>query len=515
MVKRDWRDVWQSLLLAVMLGLFAPVASALLVHSEFSQREIQMGEGVNWVLTGPDVQTEAFNQAWSKMDWSPIQAHFYIEGIRQRGTGLSVRLIPYRAGEVRLPQEGEATIPLPEQSLWVAENPAIGVHWTPPQKSVYAGQIISWQAGIDAADDGWTAQLRPPEGALSSQTPSEIGWVLPERSADLPSVVTQANTLAQLRLGREMPSTPEIKQTNQTSQPHQRRVVAGPLLVVRNESAKNWVFAAPPVGLNVQPLPGFLPWQMPVGRLQLQADSMPWLVTDGALYHWTLRLTGRDLAQNRLPDLSRQMQGHSAIEWLSPKTQVSQNWTQKGLISEAVMTQPLRIRGFGPVSLPEVTVNALNPQTGKLQISVLPPQTVWVLPGWLVWTLYAVSLVLALLALKGLWRALNGVWATARLRWRLRRAAQAPRPQLAVWQAVQAWSKSQLPGWKAREAPSPKQWLQAFEDRFGASPEARAWVSCFNQCGYAQPADAPVACDALIKTCQAWSKRVPLRRPLR
>ncbi|WP_019895025.1 hypothetical protein [Hydrogenovibrio halophilus] len=515
MVKAFWRDGWLGLSLGVMLSLFAPMASALLVQSEFSQREIQMGEGVNWVLSGPDVQTEAFNQAWSKMDWAPIQAHFYIEGIRQRGTGLSVRLIPYRSGEIQLPQAKDATIPMPEQPLWVAENPAIGVDWTPPEETVYAGQVISWQVEMDAADDGWTAQLRPPEAALSSQTPREKGWVLPQDAADLPSVVTQANSLTRLRLGREMRSPLETKQPDQANQSGERAVLAGPLLVVRNESARNWVFAAPPVALNIQALPGFLPWQMPVGRLQLQAESLPWLVTDGALYHWTLRLTGRDLAQNRLPDLSRQMQGHSAIEWLSAKTRVSQTWTQKGLISEAEMTQPLRIKGFGPVRLPEVTVNALNPQTGKLQTSVLSPQTVWVLPGWLVWTLYAVSLLLALWALGWLWQALNGIWARAQLRWRLRRAGQALHPQVAVWQAVQAWSKSQLPGWDEREAPSPKQWLQAFEARFGASPEARAWVSCFNQCRYAHPEDAPVACDALIKTCQAWSKRVPLRRTRR
>ena len=512
MVKTLWRDGWLGLMLGVMLTLFAPMASALLVHSEFSQREIQMGEGVNWVLSGSDVQTEVFNQSWSKMDWAPIQKHFYIEGIRQRGTGLSVRLIPYRSGEIRLPQAKDATIPLPEQPLWVAENPAIGVDWTPPKETVYAGQVVSWQAEMDAADDGWTAQLRPPEAALSSQTPREKGWVLPPDATDLPSVVTQANALSRLRLGREIRLPVDARQTNQT---HQRTTVAGPLLVVRNESARHWVFAAPPVALNVQSLPGFLPWQMPVGRLQLQADSIPWLVTDGALVHWTLRLTGHDLNQKSLPDLSRQMQGHEAIEWLSAKTRVSQTWTQKGLVSKAEMTQPLRIQGFGPVRLPEVTVNAFDPQTGKLQTSVLSPQTVWILPGLLIWALYAISLLLALWALGRLWQALNGIWARARLRWRLRRAGQASHPQMAVWQAVQAWSKSQLPGWDEREAPSPKQWLQAFEARFGVSPEARAWVSCFNQCRYARTEDAPVACDALIKTCQAWSKRVPLRRKAR
>jgi len=154
-------------------------------------------------------------------------------------------------------------------------------------------------------------------------------------------------------------------------------------------------------------------------------------------------------------------------------------------------------------------VNALNPQTGKLQTSVLSPQTVWVLPGWLVWSLYALGLVLALLVLMGFGQALKGIWARALLRWRLRHAGQNQRPKEAVWQAVQAWSKSQLPGWDQREKPSAKQWLQAFEARFGTSPEARAWVSCFNQCHYAPSAQAEVACEALLKTCQAWSKTLP------
>ncbi|WP_153003436.1 hypothetical protein [Thiomicrospira sp. WB1] len=499
--------LWLGSGLALLSALVSPSAWALLVHSNFSEREILMGEAVEWRLTGPDVQSEAFNQAWSKLDWAPIREHFYVASIRQRGTGLAVRLLPYRTGEVILPDQAAAAIPLPSQPLWVAENPAMGVDWQicpecdgGADGPWYARQVLRWQARIDAAEDGWTVQIHPPDGALMDETPKALGWQWPSSPQGLPTVMTDAGQGGQLSLGRSLP--------NQTDSPRRMRF-QGPLLMVRNERAQNWTFAAPPATGQVRPLPGFLPWSIPVGRIALQTSGLPWLLSAGDQYHWQFTLTGHQLPADALPSLAQQMQGDEAIEWLSAQVDRQQTWDENGLSSRALITQPLRIHAWGPVTLPTIRAQAFDPITGRLQSTQQLGETVWVLPGWLVWTLYGLSGLLSLAILGWIGYVFVGLWAYLRLRWQLKRAVRAQRPDETIWTAVQAWSKYGLRDWEEGQSASPLQWLTAFEEKRGHSPEARAWISCLNQCRYARSDQRSVACEALVKTCQAWSKTLP------
>ena len=175
-----------------------------------------------------------------------------------------------------------------------------------------------------------------------------------------------------------------------------QQVLSLPRIRYRPSSGQPIVLALPELTLNVKPLPIYIPPTMPVGKITLQNNwNNDRIVLSKKLLEWSFRAYSDQVVPQTLPAISPFLRSSNSLNILPPKQFVTMEKVAHGAIKHQQNYQvPIKAMLMGKLDLPVITIQYFNPETGKLEKSVLKQPFVLVLNSWLIWS---VTLLLACL----------------------------------------------------------------------------------------------------------------------
>jgi len=144
-------------------------------------------------------------------------------------------------------------------------------------------------------------------------------------------------------------------------------------------------FYPAPVRLSSQPLPSYIPPNMPVGLLGVSS------ITDkpGALFvtpefNWTIRITGIDSRLGSTPSVENQLQQVSSPLFGPASYKNIALRTHNLNDSTLQITVPVSMPGIGYYTLPALNIRYFEPHSGRLRTVSHQPDPVLVLNRWLI-----------------------------------------------------------------------------------------------------------------------------------
>lgn len=451
-----------------------------------SPQQVMLGQAVTWVLEGKNIA-----QHFVKSDLTELKQYFYIERVTGDEDRLRVKLYPYQAGKITLQPIPLGQIRFNPPTIDVSENPDVEVVWQPPvYPMAYQNQVIYWRAKLFAenADFSVTTELVTDSG----ETYQWLG--------------TAEEDGRQGAFGHQWRFTSGLQLTRSGSYS-----IGSPRLWVQNSTQQRWLFIAPPSQIKVQPLPSFIPRNIPVGELHLTAKMPMHLIEKGALQNWRWQWLGQDLQLDDFPDVSEMLTSDTGMEWLTPSKQDSSEMTLDGLRSKLTVEQPFRVNQYGWVSLPPLRVTYFDVKTGKLVNQLLDPPWVISVPNWIIWLLKGLWAGLVLVGLMLVWQLARAV----HLKWHLIRQLQLAPDAQATWRAIQQWTQTNQ-AWGFLNENSRQNraefafsdfslgaWLAWYEQRYGKSEEARLLVTRLNASFYGH------GDDQIQQPALDWAQQLP------
>ncbi len=446
-------------------------------------QQVMLGQAVTWVLEGQNIA-----QHFAMSDLTELKQYFYIERVMGGDDRLRVKLYPYQAGQITLQPIRIGHMQFKPPMIEVSENPDIKVVWQPPSHQMaYQNQVIYWRAKLlaDSADFSVTAELVTNSG-------QGYQWL-----------GTAEKDGRQAAFGHQWRLTSGLQLIQPGNYP-----VGSPRIWVRNSTQQRWLFVAPPSRIKVQPLPSFIPRNIPVGELQVTAKLPMHLIEKGALQSWRWQWLGQDLKQDDFPDLAESLTAATGVEWLTPSKHGVAEMQLDGLRSKLTIEQPFRVNQYGWVSLPPLRVTYFDVETGKLVDQQLDSSWVIVVPSWFLWLAKGLGWILSLIGLMLVWQLARSAY----LKWRLIRQLELADDVHAIWLAIQYWTQTNQ-AWgflnensgrnKAESACTFGAWFIWYEQQYGKNEAAQRLVTALNAVFYGN------GDDTLQQRALDWAQELP------
>jgi len=459
MVAKRWRR------LTLLVGLLLSVSVVWADEIRMAPNQVFMGQAVTWVLEGPGIES-----ALEEADLTELKQSFYIERMFGGGDRLRIKMVPYHPGLITLNPIRLGPKHYQPPVIEVTENPAIKVVWQAPKtdERAYQNQVVYWRTQVLAEDAEFSISVELPENGQGN-----VQWLETAKEDGRSGI-----------LGHQWRYTSGVQliETGEFS-------VSSPSFWVRNATQQQWLFVAPPINIRVQPLPGFVPRNLPVGKLQLTSEFPKYWVEKGALQIWRWRLDGTDLPLKDFPNLIEGLPSQQGFEWLSASKWLVSNIQLDGLHSSMKIEQPFRVNQYGWVRFPPLRLSYFDVETGKLVDQFVDSQGVLSVPSWMIWLAKALWILLMAMGLMVVLQLLRAVYLKRRLLHALRQAKQSEE----IWKAIQVWTNNSqawllfnAPGLDGGEGSSQSlgQWLNWFENRYGAIDQAALLVAVLNDCFY-------------------------------
>lgn len=403
------------------------------ISSVFAQNQtLMLGDSLTINLRSDDTFDD-----YKKLDLTPLKPHFQIDDSAQTSDRIRLRLTPKQAGQIKIPQIISGGLSIPAQTLKVEPNDLVNIEWQVPRRHLWQGEWAVWQAKVKVTDPGLPVEMEGLQNSAIRFSAQPIQQTLDDsRTAEFVLVQKLANTETEL--------TP-------------------PVIRVQNRQGLRWQFFAPENNYQIQPLPSYVPPQMPVGKFSWQVDRPFWNRT-GALENIELTLSG--INASRLPDLRDQLASGDGINWLMAQTSTTETLGLEGRSETQVLSQPYRVTASGWGYYDEIRLQYINPETGKLVDLIQPAELYIALPTWLYWLGYALLLVV------GFWLLMVLVRLGKIGFYRVRRDRALARTDDAWtrWQIYQTWGQARGLGLTQTH----QAWLSAYEARFGKNSALRA-----------------------------------------
>lgn len=392
-------------------------------------KTVQLGEPITLVFLG-----EKIEQDFAQMDKAPIRQNFEIYDVEGYSDRVRLTLYPLQTGTLRLPEMQQGQIAFKGVDIEVQENSEVQLIWQHPLDSepLFAQQPYLWQVTVKG-DSALSIELE------AHPHPKELS-----KSAFQSAPVRVETGL----FGDER----HFVLAYWAEQSVQQLVLRSPVIRVKNRSQKTWLFFDKSQKVDVKPLPNYLPLRMPVGKLQLEAQSLPFWLEVGQLTLWKIRLLAQNVQADLLPNLAQQFESTpKGLEWLTPSTEVLQTWSQKGWQTQQSWQLPFRVNQLGWVVMPSLRLTYFDTETRQLQDVWIPGSFHILVPSWLVmlfkgFALLSLILVVALLAL-----LVKGHW----LKWRAQKAIVAAQNVTDVWLALRNYDLAKVLASQIGEKPAP------------------------------------------------------------
>ena len=362
-----------------------------------------------------------------RFNWAALEKCFAVFEADYGSERARFKLYPYRAGSCDIPREKWETWEVPSH-FEVRPNPHVTVRWHEPRGEAYAREALVWQADIRLESrSGYAVSMDQPGRGDQRYRFS------PEKGGHVSAVGW-----------REKPG---------------HIMLRSPFVTIKNPGGQKWRFPAPPVPVNIRPLPRYLPANITVGQAALQWRDLPHLLARGEVMPLQLTLTGRNLSPDWLPDIRDSLPQVEGLRWLVGEKRLETQWDTHGMVQQLTISQPVMADRYGSLTLPAMTVRLFDPQRRKLVDVETAPHTFWVLPGWLIvlvtWGLKLVVIVLVVAMVSLLTDRALKVWLNLQRR-RLQGAA--------LWQAMLRYHHWCCPWRRRTQVWMPRAWLQAHPD---------------------------------------------------
>ncbi len=358
-----------------------------------------------------------------RFNWAALKHCFAVYGADYGSERVRFTLYPRQVGVCDIKREPWETWEVPSHFV-VRPNPDVNVHWHPPATAAWQRQGVRWAAQVSLkSTSGYKAWME------AAQT-EKRAWAFSP---------LQAGTLQALWWPVQAGA-----------------VKLGPLFVaVKNPSGQIWRFPSTIQTVNVKPLPVWLPADVLVGRSDELTFTPPMLVAKGEATTVRLVVGGMNLYPDLPPQPETLLPHVPGVRWGYGQAKAHTTWTPAGQHDEVVLSQPLIAERYGLIQLPAVTLQYFDPTLGKVARVVVPTQTLWSLPAWVIGLgkvlLLGVALLMAGLMLRGIWQAGWDLW----LAWQARH-----RDPHGLWQAMLRWYRWRRDPVKRRNTPkTPQQWL--------------------------------------------------------
>lgn len=403
------------------------------INSVFAQTQtLMLGESLTINLRSDDTFGD-----YKALDLTPLKTHFQIDDSAQTSDRIRLRLTPKQAGQIETPLITSGGLTIPAQNLNVEPNELVNIEWQLPRANLWQGEWAVWRAKLKVSDPGLPVEMEGLENPTIRFSAQPIQQTLDDsRTAEFVLVQKIVNTDTKL--------TP-------------------PVIRVQNRQGLRWQFFAPENDDQFQPLPSYVPPQMPVGKFSWQMNRPFWNRT-GALENIELTLTG--INASRLPDLRDQLASGEGINWLMAQSTTTETLGLEGRSETQTLSQPYRVTASGWGYYDEIRIQYIDPKTGKLVDLIHPAELYIALPAWVYWIGYGV------LMLVGVWlfMALVRLGKIGFYRVRRDRALAHTTDAWTRWQIYQAWGQARGLG----KPQTHQAWLEAYETKFGANPALRA-----------------------------------------
>ncbi|WP_294949484.1 hypothetical protein [Sulfurivirga sp.] len=359
-----------------------------------------------------------------RFNWAALEKCFAVFEADYGSERARFKLYPYRAGSCDIPREKWETWEVPSH-FGIRPNPHVTVRWHVPKGEAYAREALVWQADIHLESrSGYAVSMDQPGRGDQRYRFS------PEKGGHVSAVGW-----------REKPG---------------RIMLRSPFVTIKNPGGQKWRFPAPPVPVDIWPLPRYLPANITVGQAALQWRDLPHLLAKGEVVPLRLILTGRNLSPDWLPDIRDSLPQVEGLRWLVGEKRLETRWDEDGMVQHLVINQPVMADRYGSLTLPAMTVRLFDPQRRKLVDVETEPHTFWVLPGWLIallkWGGVLILIGLAAVVVAGLAGFALRLWLNLQRR-RLQGAA--------LWQAMLNYHHWSCFWCRRSQVWTPQAWLQA------------------------------------------------------
>jgi len=400
-----------------------------------SKTKLMLGESLILVVTGKNVENDFMH-----VDKPGIKKHFEIYNVEGDSERMRLVLYPRKAGVWVFPALNSGGIHSKPIKVTVTKNPEVEVTWHQPPTQVYQNQVITWQASVHLNNSANTATLT----AHPHFNHKVKHWVPKRPVQETTSIMgkTQHLMLADAtdQLGR-------IK-------------LRSPVISVKNETSRAWLFFDEIKWIQVKPLPSYLPVGTPIGKISLKpTEGTSFWTETGRLNRWQLTQIGQNILPTKLPSLIPQLGSSTAIEWLAPVTQQKIQWHASGLQGVKIIDIPYRINHFGFYQLPSIRMTYFDPQAGILKDTLLPAQYGFSVPAWLLTLLKLIGFAWVIFVVVVIFKLIKWMW----LKRQLKNAILASESPLALWEVLKAWQVKINP--KANPIKTIAQWQESLKSQ--------------------------------------------------
>ncbi|WP_040727029.1 hypothetical protein [Thiomicrorhabdus sp. Kp2] len=448
---------------------------------------IQLGQPVSLVIEG-----EKIGKSTALLDWTELKQNFVIDDVDQHSYLLRLILYPLREGELVIAEQKAGRVHIPKTVIKVEPNPEVAIEWQKPKTELFSTQQGLWQAQVTVKNPAFLVEMQSPEGLKNAGLITHL----------LSSESDPQNHMVSF----EMPRVSELESLPLKS----------PIVEVKNTSNQRWKFFDSAHTVQVKPLPTFLPMSVAVGQLDWHIAPFEAFYQVGDLYYWNWQITGQGLTDKYVKatayQLISQLTHNEQVSWLAESMQVTSMSNDKGMLTLLDVQVPFRIKQPGLVTFPELVLRGFNPEMAKVSQQTFAAIQVMALPGWLVWSVYWLALVLGIASGYFLLLILKQYGLNLRLRKEINQAKSSE----VILQAILHWQSKHLlnstgnstgnstEAEGSQKVHSLNQFEQWFKQHYGESPLLSVLIQDMNEVLYAKANPLEHFAD-IKKNAQAWS----------
>lgn len=343
--------------LGLVLLFFSSVSPVCWAGVKVFPSHVMLGEPVTLIITGNNIEKD-----FEKIDKDTIRKAFEIWDVEGDADRLRLKIYPRKVGEIGFPAMKQGSIDFNGQIISVAENPEVAISWTVPKNNAFVGQGLLWAARVKLANSANAAILE-----AHAHANKKVDRVLSPKPVLEETGMFGKDLLLMMRVSSETKGRVRFR---------------SPVVKVKNTTNRAWLFFADTQWVDLKPLPNYMPRNIPIGRLQIESDEMPFIHQVGSLQHWKLNLKGQQQLPDNLPSIDAQLGYSEDVEWVPTSVKKSVFWNEQGMFGEQEIAQAFRVNKIGFYALPSLRLTYFDPVKMRLEDVFIESQTGLALPSW-------------------------------------------------------------------------------------------------------------------------------------
>ena len=360
------------MLFIIVVWFYTQLVSAAILQITVESTTVELGKPV-WLTVTSNQTAESLDM----LDLSPWQKDFVLprrDAANLSDVGLSqhlrLRLYPLRKGSFTLPAihflneySNEMTIRVNE-AIDPKNHAPIDFRYTISTLSPWQQQQVVVNCSIITRDEH--ALFEQPTETISGLQllPMQEQHSTRYHSTERNTFYTLGWVLVPSRSGQQQLQLPPIQYLRDGIVTHQ--------------------FYLPPLTLDVQPLPAWLPATIPVGTVNVTGYSLSdTVLSTSVLSQSRLQLRLEGVAPESVPAYQQQLRSDSTLQFYSAQQQLVTTIDSDGIAHQLTYDIPLIAKRLGIYRLPPLRLQYFEPVSGTLKTVQIPGPRVVILNGWI------------------------------------------------------------------------------------------------------------------------------------